>query len=254
MKLHRGRGSGRHDLGAAHRKILALCIVTIAAALTACSSKQDASAGNFERALNTWLGDQPLCTAVTPMTPGEADVFLSSMKRGNATQIAAAERVREGLSTKRAILVSAIVQGMFESSSDGTPERVRILEVMSKGGYTHGEYYTYTPPGLFGVKTGVAMLNEEGIKLLRENTAGNGIERRSKTTVCYGNVVVDKIVRWSAPADLMGHRVSEVEYTVTQKNVPPWALPMLVYLKPEHKALLVLTSDGWTVDDSSRSH
>lgn len=79
--------------------------------------------------------------------------------------------------------------------------------------------------------------------------------------LCFGTPHVEKIVRYSEPADLFGQQVSEVTYRYTLQEVATWAedpdlqraFPHLAEVlaaqtePAERKASLVLNSDGWSV-------
>ena len=78
--------------------------------------------------------------------------------------------------------------------------------------------------------------------------------------LCFASAAVDKIVRWTEPADLLGERLVEVTYTYRLSNIGDWAknnnviekIPEIKELlqgdaKSEKKIVMKLFNDGWRV-------
>lgn len=77
---------------------------------------------------------------------------------------------------------------------------------------------------------------------------------------CFAHAKVDKVVRWSEPADMLGNTLSEVTYTFKFDVVPAWAqgadvqktIPAVKFAidaqSREHKQTARLFNDGWRVE------
>jgi len=214
-----------------------------------CSTKDEPNSANFERAINAALKERRLCTYVSPMVEHERDHFLAGLARSDAKQAAIVEQVRADLRASKAKVLST---STLVNLPDKDSEAVRLMAALGAGGLLHGGGPYQHRQVVWLSK--VAMLNEKGMAHYVEATESNPVETRKTSRICYGNLVVDKIVRWTAPADMMGHKVVNVEYTRKPVDVADWAGPMLQHLKQDQvrKALLVLTSDGWSVDEPSQ--
>lgn len=94
-------------------------------------------------------------------------------------------------------------------------------------------------------------------------TAGDAIRKADTrfiggTDLCFAHRQIEEITGFTEPADIMGVRVSQVDYQFRLRDVAPWAndpnlravLPSLsgrvARLKGHDKAELVLTNDGWS--------
>ena len=80
---------------------------------------------------------------------------------------------------------------------------------------------------------------------------------RKGDRLCYAKIKVTGVENFTEPGDVLGHHVSEVDYTYKLTHVPSWAQEKAVHdhlagLKNAHdankqkaKALLELTHNGW---------
>jgi len=119
-----------------------------------------------------------------------------------------------------------------------------------------GEYFT-------GGKTRTIVqmaydLTEEGRKFYTPNAEKNPFGG-SRGGFCFGRATVKAVTQFTEPADLLGQKVSRVQYTYVVSDLPPWArMPevqsSLTALKEDAtsdatpvKALaaLILTNTGW---------
>ncbi len=227
-------------------------VIAIAVFLTSCAKKDDANNANFAQALTTGLGDAKLCTVVSQMTPAEANVFFGTIARLNAEQASIINRARAEFAAGKAKVLEAPL--VTQADKNRTSERVDVLHVLGKAGFLHGGgVYSHNTMGLFSVPQAVAMLNERGLAHLVEETVNDGFQTRRVSRICYGKLSVDQVTRFTAPADLMGKRVSQVQYRIKASDRPDWAEPLSVHFDPDKDltALLVLTSEGWVVDKST---
>lgn len=238
---------------ACSRVVATTVVLTIALlGLSSCANKDDANNANFAKALTAGLGDAKLCTGVSQMTPAEANVFFTTIAKINPEQAAIISRVRtEFASGKAKLLESPVVD---QSDKNQTSERVHVLHALGKGGFLHGNgVYSLNTLGLFSVPQAVAMLNDKGLAHLVEETVNDGFQTRRLSRICYGKLSIDQVLRFTAPADLMGKRVSQVQYRIKASDMPEWAESMSVHFDPDKDltALMVLTSEGWVVDKST---
>jgi len=80
----------------------------------------------------------------------------------------------------------------------------------------------------------------------------------TKNLWCYGNRKVEKIVKFTEPAEGLGVKMAEVDYTYSLANIPDWAKSPAVLdafpnvrravspTEPPHDTqTLVLTNQGW---------
>ena len=129
---------------------------------------------------------------------------------------------------------------------------IQFLKLLGNAGYLHGEKtFEWIQVGILSRShQDIAILNEKGMAQYVEQRESNGFESRPVSKICYGELAVDKVIRFTAPADLLGKRVSEVHFTVKVKNLEDWAKPLFQYFNQtkERQALMVLTSDGWIVE------
>jgi hypothetical protein len=238
--------SGRHRLSLTVALLLSVLV-------SACANKDEPSAANFERAINKKLAEMKLCTRVSPMEAADTDRFLSQIAAINSQQAGIAQQVRTDLPAAKTKIIGAPLVTAEDMRKES--ERTRILSALGAGGLLHGGgTYQYKPISFFSVKEEVGMLNEQGMGHYVERVVKNPFVTEKVSQICYGNVAVNNIVRWTAPADLMGHRVVNVEYTLKAADIADWAKPMLQHLEQSNsrKALLVLTNEGWSVDASSQ--
>lgn len=113
------------------------------------------------------------------------------------------------------------------------------------------------PPTPQGTPQAVYTLTDKGRS--SAFSAENPIRRGPPPLFCFGDVRVDKIVRFTEPAPEDGVQVSRVEYTVRLTNVPSWAEDRAVQnafpnMTPEafqrqqpRDEVLGLTDQGWRV-------
>lgn len=248
------KGLGTEISSSACSHVVATTVIATLAllGLSSCAKKDDANKTNFTQALTAGLGDAKLCTGVSQMTPAEANVFFTTIAKINAEQAAIISRARtEFASGKGKLLESPVVD---QSDKNQTSERVHVLHALAKGGFLHGNgVYSFNALGLFSVPQVVAMLNEKGLAHLVEETVNDGFQTRRVSRICYGKLSIDQVLRFTAPADLMGKRVSQVQYRVKASDMPEWAESMSVHFDPDKEltALMVLTSEGWVVEKST---
>lgn len=100
-------------------------------------------------------------------------------------------------------------------------------------------------------------LTAEGQKHL---TPGAGTNRARGDAFCTGKVVIKEVTSFTAPADLMGFRISEASYSFHAEGMANWVkTPALAKANQEiakrlrgeletNKAVLRLTSEGWVHD------
>jgi hypothetical protein len=119
-----------------------------------------------------------------------------------------------------------------------------------------GEYFT-------GGKTRTLVqmtydLTDEGRKFYTPNAEKNPFGG-SKGGFCFGKATVKAVTQFTEPADLLGQKVSRVQYTYVVSDLPPWAkIPevqsSLTALKGDAEsdttpvkavAALILTNKGW---------
>lgn len=77
---------------------------------------------------------------------------------------------------------------------------------------------------------------------------------------CFSHAKVDKIERWSEPADMLGATLSEVSYTFKYEEIPTWAqsadiqkaipaIKLAIDAQGKgHKQVARLFNDGWRVE------
>ena len=213
-----------------------LIVVGIAALVSASCGKspKDATAENFQAAIQAVLDKQPACIAVSvpsdhPDSMGQVrpDVQLDAL-------------VRVGL-------VSKVTAKMQETERDmaavvkGSPPRV-----------VSGLHYDLTDKGK-------QYLGKKGHTISSASLLGLPVR-----TLCFGKKQFIAVVRYTEPSQDMGQMMTKVTYRYKLTNVPDWArdgdvtkaYAASMHLEPfdrprEDTMTLVLTSDGWRAPSSA---
>lgn len=198
----------------------------LAAALAVgCSDPKAPSEDNFARALKPALERHPYCVLAevlswpSPVTT-EHPAFRSPTRIAQLDALAQAGLLR---SEPRVV-------------DTGRPVRDLLISELLQG--ARHETVKDTVTDYHWTEAGDAALGDRGL--------------------CFGTPYLEKVVRWTEPAEFMGAQVSEVTYSFSVHDVPNWAshpaihtaLPAVataVAGPQEGKATLVLTNDGWRV-------
>lgn len=133
----------------------------------------------------------------------------------------------------------------------------RIPDALARAGLVTREEGTETSPGGNGAA--------ESYKVIRYHPtakAGNAIRKADDqfiggTDLCFAHRQIEEVTGFTEPGDMMGMRVSQVDYRYRLRDVAPWAtdpnlrpvLPSLssriANIEGNDKAELVLTNTGW---------
>ncbi|MFM0656063.1 hypothetical protein [Paraburkholderia sediminicola] len=184
--------------------------------LSGCGSKQDASKGNFQAAIQDYLNTK---TGVCVMMPAKEAPF-TLQKKGNMDFINAPE--------KAAALVSA---GLLSAKD---------MDVKSAFGNQMVPGVQYS-------------LTDEGKKYLVKGGAGNV---GNWDAFCGGKYKVKEVENFTQPADMFGSKISQVNFLYEVDDAPSWAKQPAIQAaypsvqhdvtgSPGDKAVLVATNDGW---------
>lgn len=211
---------------------LAILLITSAA----CSDPKEASQANFTEALRTGLAEEKLClrqgfSSVEVPKNGYNGTYGESLDvLAQAGILHAKEEIREG---RR---VSELDRMIYARRRQAVPTKDTLI---------------------------VYSLTEEGERTSR---TGQTLDRREIRVPCYGTPKLEKVVRWTEPAEAMGRMVTEVTYTYTITEMPAWvnhpamrkAFPELETILPtldsvaEGSTYLVLTNEGWRLPDKTQ--
>ena len=202
------------------------------AALAGCGSKTDANEKNFGVALTHYFEKKgTLCLKIKrwPMDVTEMDLRLKKdMQSGIAAQMSALETV--GLAKSEDIDVDRVD---FMGKPIGVTSRIKR--------------YTLTD----AAQPFMHSKDVDSIGLAGKTTV-------KQTDLCWGNNVLDKIVKWEGPIKLGDYQEASVTYTYKVSNIADWtkraeiqtAFPFVktvldgVGIK-ESKHSIKLTSQGW---------
>ena len=195
--------------------------------LVACNDIKKPSSVNFTKAINHYLAKHGhACVFIGQTFPIDVPVSEQKDQYGIAPEMAALERA--GLA--HANNTTAIVPGMLDGLRGPTPPQpVRRYELTAEG----KKYFRQTP-GIF--------------------------EKNGE--FCYGEKVVDSIVKWTEPMTTGPYSGSEVAYTYKLVNLAAWAeQPGMQRAFPDIRttiggaskadqiAGLQLTNKGWEVPE-----
>jgi hypothetical protein len=197
-------------------------------ALVACNSAKKPSDANFTKAINDYLTKHgEVCTVIGRQFPIDIPRSEQSEQFGIGPKLSALEQA--GL--VHATDTTAVVHGMLDPLRGSTPPQpVKQYELTADG-----KKYFQQIPGTV--------------------TPASGF--------CYGQKVVDSIIRWTTPQTGGSPSAAEVRYTYRVVNLAPWAersdvqrafpeIPTTLNgaSKVDQVVGLELTSNGWAVPGS----
>lgn len=183
-----------------------------------CADKKDASKSNFKTAIQAFLDTSPGLCFTPPATsiPFTLQAGPELSFGGGPGMKVRADALVEAGLLKRQ---DATVKGMF-------------------GAATAGFEYSTT---------------DLGEKLL---VKGAGKNLATSDAFCAGKYKVVEVTNFTAPADTMGLKISQVDYRYVVEGAPPWAksdalskaFPTAakdLQSDPSARAVVVLTNEGW---------
>ena len=209
----------------------------------ACSSSSDPNKRNFKKALEQYYSKHDRCVVL--QRPSGRKYKILTKSPGIHVLEFEAEHMKSALE-------SAVGYGLL---------RDEVAEI------AFSELYFGEPNSSVG-KTYSPTKNGENV--FRSISEGSDF-----ISVCYGKYHIDEIQSFTEPADLMGYRVSEVQFAYTIVDIENWAreeavlqwvkdswrivqlesetfsrqLEIDLVGKPqEYKLTLRLTSEGWSVE------
>lgn len=203
-----------------------LVILTVVALLlTACSDLKTPSDANFTKAIDQYLANHgETCTAIGRSFPIDVPESEQRLQSGTAAEMAALEQA--GL--LQSVNTTAVVHRMLDALHGPTPPQpVKRYDLT-----VEGKKYFQQIPGTFGQTGGF----------------------------CYGQKIVDSIVKWTEPVTAGASSQTEVTYTYRISNLASWAQrPDVQHAFPSVQTTLAgasktteiaglqLTSKGWEV-------
>lgn len=205
-------------------------VIGVALLLAACSSANDASKGNFTKAINAQLADR--CISVNP-----SSLFMS----GNAYPMSAPVEVagNHGFRTTTEAQAKAANDDKFAKAD----ALVKVGLLVKKDASVKPQFGKDMVPGR------VYTLTDSGKKFL---------QRADYSALCVGHYKVDEIVDFTIPGNVMGATISEVNYTYSPDDVASWAnddavkaaFGLASKLEPGQKgrATMVLKNNGWNAE------
>lgn len=213
---------------------LAISAFAPAVLLAGCDRPNAASEANFTRALGPLVADAfchslPMHLMATKVYDGETPPALPLMVASNPAdnQLSNIDDVRG-----RAMLDAAVAQGLLTRTTTTAPARPTDQTVPLKP----TALTVYTP-----TSAGQAMFRA---------VSREAADHRDHLypAVCLGRGRIDKIVRWTEPADMFGRTMSQVTYHYTAADMPailPAAIRAKAAAPQEATATLVRTNGGW---------
>jgi hypothetical protein len=196
--------------------------------LVACNNARKPNYANFTKAINGYLAKHgDTCTSIGRQFPIDIPASAQQAQYGFGPQLEALQQA--GLVAEAN--TTAVVHGMLDSLRGTTPPQpVRRYQLT-----TEGQKYFRQVPGTFGQTGGF----------------------------CYGQKVVDSVLKWGNPVAMEGYSQVEVTYTYKFVNLAPWAeRPNIQQAFPDIGAIvsgaskasqtagLHLTNNGWEVPGS----
>src|SRR5271168_2133220 len=193
--------------------------------LIGCASNKDANEKNFSEALNSYLAKKgQLCLGIPTSWPVDLNEAERRGGMGTAAEIAALERA-----------------GLVRS---------------------HEAETEYTPPLSSRPVTAKVLryeLTDNGKTFYREkDLLGLGGNKQVQGDLCYGQQVLDKIVKWDGPTAAGDSKEASVLYTYRIENLAEWAknpdiqsvFPGIISTidgagKTQMNQALTLTNQGW---------
>jgi len=207
-----------------------LCLISLTGLLfmISCNSARKPSAENFTNAINRYLAKHgEVCTSIGRQFPIDIPASAQQAQYGFGPQLVALQH--SGLVSETD--TTAVVHGMLDAlRGSAPPQPVRRYQLTAEG-----QKYFRQVPGTF------------------EQTGG----------FCYGQKVVDSILKWGDPVTMSDHSQTEVTYTYKIVNLATWvARPDIQQAFPDigatvngvsktsQKVGLQLTNIGWQVSGS----
>lgn len=156
--------------------------------LTACEDAKKPSDGNFRKAIDQYLAKNgKTCMWIVRPFPIDISIAEQKFQSGIVPQMAALEQA--GL--VRSSNTTAVVHGMLDALRGSTPlQPVKRYELTDEG-----KRYFQQSPGVFGLSSGF----------------------------CYGEKVVDGIVKWTEPMAMGSNSQTTVTYTYRIEKLAAWA-------------------------------
>lgn len=222
-----------------------------------CSNKKEPNAANFEQALKESFKGAKICSNVQPMDTGDVQSFfddllgISGFPQGDAQANSGWGEIKRNVDTGKAKIIEYYVTDLLGANQKHKAEQKIVFDALRKGGLLHPESLIPSRTrGLFSVNRTVAILNEQALKYYSEHTTNDGLQSHKSAQLCYGDLRVTKVVKWTEPVIYMGHKIATVEFMLEATNVADWAKPIVHELDlstPETRDM-VLTSEGWSAD------
>jgi hypothetical protein len=193
--------------------------------LIGCAGKKDANEKNFSEALNSYLAKKgQLCLGIPSPWPVDLNEAARRSGMGTAAEMAALE--------KAGLLRSHETETEYTSPLSSRPLRAKVLR------------YEMT---------------ENGKTFYRErDRLGLGGNKQVQGDLCYGQQVLDKIVKWEGPTAAGDSEEASIFYTYRIENLAEWAknqdiqrvFPGIVSTidgagKTQMNQTLTLTNQGW---------
>jgi hypothetical protein len=190
-----------------------------------CASKNDANEKNFSEALNSYLAKKgQLCLGIPSAWPVDLNEAERRSGMGTAAEMAALEKV--------GLVRSHEAETEYMPPLSTRPVRAKVLR------------YEMT---------------ENGKTFYREkDRLGLGGNKQVQGDLCYGQQVLDKIVKWDGPTAAGDSKEASVLYTYRIENLAEWAknpdiqsvFPGIISTidgagKTQMNQALTLTNQGW---------
>ncbi len=193
--------------------------------LVSCASKKDANEKNFSEALNSYLAKKgQLCLGIPSAWPVDVNEAERRSGMDTAAEMAALE--------KAGLVRSHETETEYMPPLSSRPVKTKVLRYE---------------------------LTENGKTFYREkDRLGLGGNKQVQGDLCYGQQVLDKIVRWDGPTAAGDSKEASVLYTYRIENLAEWAqnpdiqrlFPGIVSTingagKTQMTHALTLTNQGW---------
>jgi hypothetical protein len=201
-----------------------------------CADPKEASKGNFEKAINDWIGTNPPCLSIPGSSIKAADSDAPFPRFVDASPVTAKYAVE---SRQRQL-------APFDAMVDAGLLRVEETTIKAKSGW--GNDVHEVPVRSYD-------LTEAGKNALTTKGEKTAFLEPSQQ-FCYGKPQVDEIVQFTEPGDAMGMKVAQVSYRYHLGDLPQWAknqkmraaFPQLERDSKDSidaKAAVILTNEGW---------
>lgn len=223
--------------------VIPLCIVALG--LSGCGDSKKPSKANFKAAINQWVETQPHCISIPRSGLSPAEPSDEAFPRYIDATPVTSELAQSNRQREQAPFDALVDAGLMVMTETTIEVRASFFGDQTKA-----------------VQVRAYDLSDDGLKAVVSKGEKTAFSTPSQQ-LCYGTPTVDEVVQFTEPADMMGMKLSQVNYRYHLKGLAGWAKnagmqEAFAQLKRdaadslEGKAVLVLTNDGWVHEKAAR--